>query len=359
MIINKHSKLILMVAIALTINQKIYSAEQQEVLQPDTDSANETRSATYTLIPDYGKNINSTVVADLNRRLQDYGYYELAPDTYGDITELARQDLIPVDLSFSKESLKAIITWNKNTAIVTSNKKGFFSCFSGRKEKTVFGTIPIEAVSVTPNKKGVSSCLSGRERKIIFETVPIDAVAQLNVRPIPKKRPSTTPLVQPYSAHDSAHYLACLQTEKSIFDESKADLNRRLHEAGDPILSLETYQDIQGDIKNYGMPGILSFNKAKKYVTCRWKKEKEYSTAAYTESTGCPPNINSKAVAYLNRLLKAHGDYEFPLATYVNITRQTEKFGVPTNLSFSRLNQKATVTWKRERKYYTENDIVK
>ena len=72
MIINKHSKIILMVAIVLTMNQKIYSAEQQEVLPPDTDSANETRSATYTLIPDYGKNINSTVVADLNRRLQDY-----------------------------------------------------------------------------------------------------------------------------------------------------------------------------------------------------------------------------------------------------------------------------------------------
>ena len=35
MIINKHSKLILMVAIALTINQKIYSAEQQEVQPPD------------------------------------------------------------------------------------------------------------------------------------------------------------------------------------------------------------------------------------------------------------------------------------------------------------------------------------
>jgi hypothetical protein len=99
MIIHKHSKLILMVAIALTMNQKICSAEQHDMRQPDTDSTNQTRSATYTLIPDYGKNINSTVVADLNRRLQDYGYYELAPDTYGDITELARQDLIPVDLS--------------------------------------------------------------------------------------------------------------------------------------------------------------------------------------------------------------------------------------------------------------------
>ncbi len=188
MIINKHSKLILMVAIALTINQKIYSAEQQEVQQPDdeitapADSTNQIRSATnaatYSLIPDYGKNINSMAVAELNRHLQMHGYYEFAPATYADITRQTQKYGMPIDVSFSRETQRATVTWNK---------------------------------------EGVFCCFPGKEKIKIFETTPIEAVSELNIaKPaIPRKRPSTTPLVQPVSAHQAAY----VPVERSVFEK--------------------------------------------------------------------------------------------------------------------------------------------
>ncbi len=188
MITNKHSNLILMVAIALSINQKIYSAEQQEMRPPDAeiaapaDSTNQTHSttntATYSLIPDYGKHINSMAVAELNRHLQAHGYYEFAPATYADITRQTQKYGMPIDVSFSRETQRATVTWNR---------------------------------------EGVFCCFPGKEKIKIFETIPIAAVSELNIaKPqIPRKRPSTTPLVQPVSAHQAAY----LQTERSIFEQ--------------------------------------------------------------------------------------------------------------------------------------------
>jgi len=190
MITNKHSKLILMVAIALTINQKIYSTEQQEMGPPDAeitvpaDSTNHTHSATnaatYSLIPEYGKNINSMAVAELNRHLQVHGYYEFAPATYADITRQTQKHGMPADVSFSRETQRATVIWNKD---------GLFCCFHGR------------------------------EKIKIFETIPIAAVNELNIaKPsIPSKGPSATPLVQPVSAHQQA---ARIPTERSIFEPS-------------------------------------------------------------------------------------------------------------------------------------------
>ena len=189
MITNKHSKLILMVAIALTINSKIDSAEQQEVRPPDTEiaapanSTNHTHSATnavtYSLIPEYGKNINSMAVAELNRHLQVHGYYEFAPATYADITRQTQKHGMPADVSFSRETQRATVTWNKD---------GLFCCFRGR------------------------------EKKKVFETIPIAAVNELNIakQSIPSKRPSTTLLVQPVSAHQAAY----LPVERSVFEPS-------------------------------------------------------------------------------------------------------------------------------------------
>ncbi|MEI7494478.1 MAG: hypothetical protein WCJ92_07795, partial [Alphaproteobacteria bacterium] len=98
----------------------------------------------------------------------------------------------------------------------------------------IFETTPIEAVSelnidvsfsretqratVTWNREGVFCCFPGKEKIKIFETTPIEAVSELNIaKPaIPRKRPSTTPLVQPVSAHEQA---ACLPTERSVFEQ--------------------------------------------------------------------------------------------------------------------------------------------
>ena len=170
-----------MVGIVLTMNQKIYSAEQDEITAP-ADSTNQTRSATnaptYSLIPDYGKNINSMAVAELNRHLQVHGYYEFAPATYADITRQTQKHGIPIDVSFSRETQRATVTWNKD---------GLFCCFHGR------------------------------EKIKIFETIPIEAVKELNIAkpPIPRKPPST-PLVQPVSAHQQAAYLSL---ERSVFEK--------------------------------------------------------------------------------------------------------------------------------------------
>jgi hypothetical protein len=180
-----------MVAIALTMNQKIYSAEQQEVRQPDAeitapaDSTNHTHSATnavtYSLIPDYGKNINSMAVAELNRHLQVHGYYEFAPATYADITRQTQKHGMPIDVSFSRETQRATITWNR---------QGLFCCFHGREKIKIFETIPIAAAT---------------ELSIAQPTI------------THSKRPSATPLVQPISAHQQA---ARIPTERSIFEPS-------------------------------------------------------------------------------------------------------------------------------------------
>ena len=190
MIINKHSKIILMVAIVLTMNQKIYSAEQQELRQPDAeitapaDSTNHTHSATnavtYSLIPDYGKNINSMAVAELNRHLQVHGYYEFAPATYADITRQTQKHGMPIDVSFSRETQRATVTWNR---------QGLFCCFHGREKIKIFETIPIAAAT---------------ELSIAQPTI------------THSKRPSATPLVQPISAHQQAAYLS---VERSVFEK--------------------------------------------------------------------------------------------------------------------------------------------
>ena len=67
------------------------------------------------------------------------------------------------------------------------------------------------------NREGVFCCFPGKEKIKIFETTPIEAVSELNIaKPaIPRQRPSTTPLVQPVSAHQSAY----VPVERSVFEK--------------------------------------------------------------------------------------------------------------------------------------------
>lgn len=86
-----------------------------------------------------------------------------------------------------------------------------------------------------------------------------------------------------------------------------------------------------------GLDGCLS-----RAVTC--SQIPDYNARAPFADRG---KINNVTVAGFNNLLSKHGDYEFFPGTYRDITSVATKYGMPTDIFFSKETKTATITWRR------------
>lgn len=149
----------------------------------------------------------------------------------------------------------------------------------------------------------------------------------------------------------------------------------------------QTYLELTKNTQKYNLPIDISFSHQTKLATVTWKrkgmhkifcgthKTKKFKTNSIptTQTDSSPPTlsfldsqipdydaiykttpnvekgrINHVTIAAVNSLLKQHGDYELPPYTYLDITKNTQKYDMHVDLSFSHEVRSATITWKKD-----------